>query len=540
MHLCPSAQKHRPLTLVLALLALAAAAHAQAPDLLLTHGHIYTGDPAHPWVDSLAITGDHITANLTPGPHTQVIDLHGRMAMPGINDAHDHVGGAPFGVEFHTKTPPPANPSLAEITTAIQTAALTAKPGEWIHGTIGRDPIVHPKETRAALDLAAPNNPVMLESWNGHGLVFNSAGLKKIGIDDSVKDIPGGRYDRDTDGHLTGLLEENTGNAIRLRLSSEPGVTPAELADLRAYAQRRLKQGVTSVQVMGSNQKLSDLGKAFVQADTPLRIRIMRFPFPAEDARLGEHLGSGEVILSPLVRVAGVKWVLDGTPLDGELAWQTKDYADRPGWRGRPNFPVDFLDTQLKLALTGKDQLLLHVVGDAMSDQVLDEMEKLAPAAQWQPLRVRFEHADGLTTPERDARARALGIVVAQPRPGRPWKALEAAGIPLAYGSDSGMAPWFMFGIMTQPGNPQAIGREQALAILTSGPAFAEFQEKRKGTLAPGMLADLAVLSQDVTTAPPPTLAATHSVLTIIGGKLAYTSPELEGMATPSASTNHE
>jgi predicted amidohydrolase YtcJ len=454
------------------------------------------------------------------------------MAMPGINDAHDHVGGAPYGTEFHTKTPGIKDPPIAEIAAAVHTAALTAKPGDWVHGDVGRDAIVHPKEARAALDTAAPNNPVMLESWNGHGLVFNTAGLKKLGIDDSVKDTLGGRFDRDPEGHLTGLLEENTGNAIRLRLSSEPGVTPAELAELRAYADRRLKQGVTSVQVMATNQKLSDLGKAFVQAATPLRIRIMRFPLPAEDARIGEHLGSGEVKLSPLVRIDGIKYVIDGIPIDGELAWQNKDYADRPGWRGRPNYPAEFINAQLKLALTGKDQLLLHTVGTAMTDQVLDQMQKLAPASTWQPLRLRFEHADGLDSPERDARAKALGIVVAQPRPGRPWKDLEAAGIPLAYGSDSGMAPWFMFGIMTQPGNPQAIGREQALAILTSGPAFAEFQEKRKGTLTPGMLADLAVLSQDVMTAAPPTLASTHSVLTIIGGKIAYDSPEFDGVAT--------
>jgi hypothetical protein len=90
------------------------------------------------------------------------------------------------------------------------------------------------------------------------------------------------------------------------------------------------------------------------------------------------------------------------------------------------------------------------------------------------------------------------------------------------------MAPFFMFGIMTQPGNPQSISREQALSILTAGPAHAEFEEKTKGTLAPGMLADLAVLSQDVMTATPDKLPSTHSVMTIVGGKIAYTSPEFE------------
>ena len=451
------------------------------------------------------------------------------MALPGINDSHDHVGGAPFGVEVHTRTPPMADPSIAEIAEAVHAAALTAKPGEWILAVVGRDPIVHPKQARIVLDQAASGHPVILESYVGHGIVLNTPGLVKLGIKDNVKDIPGGRYDRDADGHLTGLLEENTGGAIRQRLASQPGVTAAEIADLQSYAQQRLQQGVTTVQVMATNQKLSDLKMAFTRANTPLRVRIMRFPFSAEDALNEEHLGSGEQQLTPLIRVAGVKWILDGTPLDGELAFQNTDYPDRPGWRGRPNFPAEFIDAQLRNALNGKDQLLLHIVGDAMTDEVLAEMQKIAPAERWRPLRMRVEHGDGFTTPARMALAHNMGIVIAQPRPGRPFRALVDAGIPLAYGSDGGMAPFFMFGIMTQPGNPQSISRLQALSILTEGSAYAEFQENQKGKLAPGMLADIAVLSQDVMTATPDKLPATHSLMTIIDGKIAYTSPELVG-----------
>jgi predicted amidohydrolase YtcJ len=277
---------------------------------------------------------------------------------------------------------------------------------------------------------------------------------------------------------------------------------------------------------MATNQRLSYLEKTFVQANQPLRVRIIRFPMALEDARVGERLGTGEEVLTPRVRVAGVKYVLDGTPIE-ELAYQMKDYADSPGCRGRPDYPVEFIDKQLKIALNGKDQLMMHIVGDAMTDEVLNEMEKLAPVETWRPLRVRFEHGDGFTTPERMVRARKLGIVIAQPRPGRPWKALEAAGIPLAYGSDSGMAPWFMFSMMTDINNPQAISKEDALRVLTSGPAFAEFQETKKGMLEPGMFADVAVLSQDVTESPAAPLPSTHSVLTIIGGTVAYLSPEM-------------
>jgi hypothetical protein len=265
----------------------------------------------------------------------------------------------------------------------------------------------------------------------------------------------------------------------------------------------------------------------------------MRFPIPAEDALNGDRTGSGEEVLTPLIRVAGVKWILDGTPIDDQLAFETKDYPGRPGWRGRPNFSVDFIGTQLKLALTGKDQLMLHIVGDAMTDEVMDEMEKLAPAERWRPLRVRFEHGDGFTTPERLARAHKLGIVVAQPRPGRNFRGFLDAGVTLAYGSDHGMAPFFMFSVMTSPGNPNAISRLEALAVLTSGPAFAEFQETKKGKLTPGMLADVAVLSQDIMTAAPPDLPKTTSVLTLVGGKVAYRSSSFETAASAAVQERH-
>jgi predicted amidohydrolase YtcJ len=190
---------------------------------------------------------------------------------------------------------------------------------------------------------------------------------------------------------------------------------------------------------------------------------------------------------------------------------------------------------QLKNALTGKDQLMMHIVGDAMTDEVMDEMEKLAPAEKWRPLRVRFEHGDGFTTPERMARAKSLGIVIAQPRPGRPWKSLESAGIPLAYGSDGGLMPWLMFGVMTDAKNPQAIPRENALRVMTSESAFAEFQETRKDKLVPGMFADIAVLSQDVMNAAPQDLAKTTSLMTLVSGKVAYSSPSMATERSPAS-----
>ena len=146
------------------------------------------------------------------------------------------------------------------------------------------------------------------------------------------------------------------GDAIWRRLADEAGVNKA-VSEFRPYVQERLAGGVTTIQVMATNQRLVNLENTFVQADEPIRLRIMRFPIPAEDALTGDRTRSGEEGLTPLIRIAGVKWVLDGTPIDDQLAFETEDYPGRPGWRGRPNFSVDFIDTQLKLALTGKNQL---------------------------------------------------------------------------------------------------------------------------------------------------------------------------------------
>ena len=201
---------------------------ANRPDLILRHGHIFTGAPEKPWVEAVAISGDHIVATGTDAVivasadrNTQIIDLQGAMAMPGINDSHDHVGGAPYGVEARTRRPAMADPAIIEIADAVRAAAAEAKPGEWITAQVGPAAIRHARETRKAMDEAGGGHPVMLEAWWGHGIMLNAAGLAKLGIDDSVKELPGGRFDRDPEGHLTGLLEENTGNAIRRRLSSQ-------------------------------------------------------------------------------------------------------------------------------------------------------------------------------------------------------------------------------------------------------------------------------------------------------------------------------
>ncbi|HEY0780765.1 MAG TPA: amidohydrolase family protein, partial [Gemmatirosa sp.] len=172
----------------------------------------------------------------------------------------------------------------------------------------------------------------------------------------------------------------------------------------------------------------------------------------------------------------------------------------------------------------GAAQLCLHIAGDSTAALVLNIMEALAPDSVWRPRRVRFEHGGQIAGPQ-IARARRLGVVIAQPRAeGAPLRAWTSAGIPVAYGSDMLRNPfYYVMAAVTEPTVPgQAISREAAVAMLTRAPAYAEFTERDKGTLAPGMLADLAVLSQDVFTVPPEALPGTTSVLTVVGGRVVY------------------
>lgn len=525
------------LTLVSALLSSAAAlaSRVPGPDLILHGGRIYTGDAKQPWVEALAVRGDRLSAVGSSAtilssatPRTRIINLGGRMAMPGINDAHDHPGNVPFGITAETGASPMSDPPLSAVVRAVETAARAAPPGGWVHAVVGPAAMSDAAAARAAVDAVAGGRPVVLSAWWGHGVILNARGLELMDISSRTPDPPGGRLERDAGGQITGKLEEYAGWHVLQRLHSTAS-DKAQTAHWRAYANRRLREGVTSVQAMAGDQTPGALVRGVRRAALPIRLRLIRFPMKDAEAVGADPWAKLRSDLPPLTRVSGVKWVLDGTPIE-RLAYQSKPYRDQPGWRGRPNFTPEHLRAQLARALAGGEQLHIHAVGDAMAIVVLNEMERMAPPERWQKARVRLEHANGIVGPQLE-RAKRLGIVLAQPRPTAPIRQWLRAGIPVAYGSDMGFPPFVMLAAMTADKKPSAITREEAIAVLTHWPAYAEGAEAEKGKLVPGMLADIAVLSQDVTTAPEAALPATKSLLTIIGGRVAYASPELGSQA---------
>jgi predicted amidohydrolase YtcJ len=309
----------------------------------------------------------------------------------------------------------------------------------------------------------------------------------------------------------------------------------------RRFSAQAVRLGITSVQVMSESRPHRRIVAEVVASQSPMRWRILRWPLK----EAGQELQDGEAHLppqpSPRVDARGMKWMLDGSPIE-RLAAMRAPYADRPPESGRLNLPPERLAQLVSWAYGSEDPLAVHAVGDRAIEAYLAALENGGLPEIWRRKRPRLEHGDMLM-PDLIPRARAIGLVVVQnpahlmlrepllARLGperlqltQPMKSLLDAGVPLAIGSDGPLSPFLNILFATShPVRPaEALSREQAVAAYTLGSAFAEFTEQEKGHLSPGALADLAVLSADLFTVPPDQLPSIQSVLTLIGGQPAH------------------
>lgn len=488
---------------------------------MLLGGRVYTGDPARPWAEAVAIEGERIAAVGTDeevraraGAATRVVSLHGRLVIPGINDAHVHQPWEQLdGVEL--EVPPDVSP--AALLELIRQAAASAPQGTWITGRIPPS-FIDAGFSRADLDSAAPSHPVWLAL--GHAVLLGTGALRAWGIEERAEDPPGVRFGRTPDGALDGwVLRYPRWEAPRRAAAGRSD--EVFLASMRRFEDRALRWGITSVQTFPI-VPVDRMRRLLDALDPRLRWHVIEFQPPVEGGG-GEH---------------DVKYILDGTPVERGSAL-LEPYADRPQTTGAMYHSAAALDMVVRNAARADHQLLVHVSGDGAAQALIDAMERV-DGASWPDRRVRIEHGDLFTDDQLDALARLGIVVVVNPshlrRPelvaarfGPERKArfnrarsLLARGVPLALGSDGPLNPYLNMMFVTDhlANPPEALSIEQALAAYTRGAAHAQREETRKGIIAPGMAADLAVLSQDITRVPAASLPDTESVMTIIGGRI--------------------
>jgi len=539
------------LTLSLVLFYSEAAAKAPPPDLILVNGKVFTSDAKHLHAEALAILGDRIIAigdttkvEALAGPATRRIDLGGRTVIPGINDAHAHLDVVPKGlVELPFKSP---DPTWSDATEAVGAAVLRAPKGSLLLGEIGPNVFYGTEATRDSLDKLAPDNPVILVTLTGHAAILNSAALVKVSIREDQPDPAGGRYERDDNGRLTGTLREyaviQLSRALARLTSDADAVT-----QLGAALEQAAKLGVTSVQDMNDSMTPERCVALLERIPTPVRVRVIRMPGTTPSGRDAQEGLSVPRTPASRITVSGSKWMTDGTPLEGTFLARTapsngsdplaKAYLEKLGLL----FPRSELEAMLRETLKSGDQLIVHVSGYPAAAAMLDAMQAIGGPQTWAARRVRFEHGDGLLA-DLIPRVKRLGVVVVQnsshldaaslglrvfnthPPKFQPLASLVAAGIPVALGSDAPIGPFRDIMLAAaHPDHPsEALTREQGVIASTLTAAYAEFAEKEKGSLIPGKLADLAVLSQDIFSVSASDLLKTESVLTLVGGQIVY------------------
>ena len=538
-------------TLIAVVCVVCACSHAPAqeakPDTILLNGKIFTGVASRPYVEAVAIRGERIVATgetktiqAMAGPKTNAIDLHGGTAIPGINDAHHHfqLGPPEVDVDLHAM-----DPTWAQVKDGIVAAIAKNPPNSLIVATIGFHVFADPSIDRDALDAIAPHNPVALQTFTGHAFVLNTAGLSFYKIAENQADPLGGRFERDAKGRLNGTLREYALLNI-LRAAADRVPEGEAISQIKQQLDEEAKYGVTSIQELSVAMVPSRAVSLLEAIPTQIRVRVVRMP---GTTAAGRDIDEGKGVPAhpaSLITVSGSKWLADGVGVEGT-------FTPRGEWKIPAKPPFDSLVTDLPLEFPEREyramlqesikdnaQLLLHVSGNRSVETILDAMDASGGKGVWNGRRLRFEHGDGIY-PHQFARIRQDGIIVVQNPlhlapivpPGvvafekaQPLKSLLAAGIPLALGSDGPTNPYLDIMFATNPGNrpSEGITREQAVTAYTLTSAYGEFQEKEKGTIEPGKLADIAVLSQDIFTVPTPELPKTVSVLTMVGGKVVY------------------
>ena len=541
-------------------------------DMVLTNGNVVTVDDDVPAAEAIAINGDRITAVGTAaeifpyiGEDTEVVDLQGQTAIPGLIEGHGHYtsfGGSLLILDFRYAE------SWAEIVSMVEGKVPETPDGEWIVGrgwhqdkwSVREDVLVEGLPVHDSLSAVTPDNPVMLIHTSGHGVFVNQRAMSLVELGDDTEPPEGGEIVRDENGRATGMMRESAQDIFRQAYSGHQGRRPAGVAEeemrrmIQLAGEESLRHGITSFQDAGTTFAEVDLIKKMAEeGNLPVRL-WMAFEEQAADmeGRLDEYRMVGHANNFLTVRAIGEK-VLDGA-LGTHGGWLLEPYSDLPRSSGLNVVPIEEIEASARLAMEHDYQLAIQGIGDRAYRELLNIYEaEMNRHPDKTDLRWRIEHAQ-VIHPDDIQRTVDLGVIPAVQGifacSDGPWvvdrlgpertrergyifNTLAEAGLVPTNGTDppvDEIDPIASFhcsvtrilpdGSVFQP--QEVYSRERAIYSYTMGNAIAAFEEDIKGSITPGKLADITVLSQDLLTVPDDEIMNTEIVMTILGGKVRY------------------
>jgi predicted amidohydrolase YtcJ len=551
----------------------------RAVSLLLLNGKVFTADARDTMAQAVAIAGERIVAVGTNAEITaryrgaRTIDLQGRLVTPGFNDAHIHFLGGGLSL---LRVDLIGAKSLEEAKARIAAKVRELPPGSWILGR-GWDHTLWGGQwpTRQDLDAVAPENPVFVERVDGHVSWANSLALRKAGVTRETQAPAGGEILHDASGEPTGILKE-TASQLVARVVPQPTRAEQMQALERALMEAR-RYGLTSIQD-NSGYETTKLYRELL-ARGKLTVRVaewQNFEDTVEELKR-QRAEFASFKDDPLrLRLTALKGYVDGT-LGSRTAAMLAPFADDPSNSGIPRRPPEELTKMIVERDAAGFQIALHAIGDRANrialdgfetarkqspklqhpqpDQPLEEAQRIITQAGPPGMRHRIEHAQ-VVAPSDFARFRDLGVLAsmqpshaitdkrwAQARLGEyrvqgaySWHMMQSFNVHVPFGTDWPVEPINpyigLYAAVTRQsteGDPpggwwpqERLSMAAAIRCYTAEGAYASFEEKEKGQIAPGMLADLVVHSRDLFTIKAPEILQTEAVITILGGKIVY------------------
>lgn len=556
------------LALAVAILAPTAGAVAQKAikaDVVYTYGKIYTVDKQFRCVSAMAVKDGRFVAVGTNammkrliGPKTTVINLHGKVVLPGLIESHLHFYGIGEGLQQIDAFWKPKQ----DILDAVAAAVKKVRPGEWVTGGGWNQVLWTPQvfPTAAELDAVSGEVPVALSRVDGHAVWVNSKVMQLAGVTDATPDPSGGEIVRDASGHATGVFVDA---AMDLIYAVQPA--PSEVfqdESLRLAQQHLFSYGITSCVDQGSGESTIERTKKLYKSGD-LKIRITQMVSVSDAPKYYDQPKSQRInLFGNRYTINGVKILEDGA-MGSRGAWFLEPYSDRPGWTGLPQYTEDQLFEMDKVAVEHGFQVATHAIGDAANRAVLnayERTEKALPKLTKDP-RFRIEHAQVVALsdiprfkklhviPSMQAQHATSDMNMAEDRIGPErikgayaWQKLLKTGVVIPDGSDAPVESanpyWGLYAAVTRldrdgnsPKGPggwypeECMTRAQALKSFTIWGAYASFTEKQKGSIEKGKLADFVIVDKNPMTCPKLDIWKINALMTVVGGETVYVAP---------------